>query len=472
MPHPLRSLLLLCLLFSSAAFSQDSSKLDRVLSLPNKLFSSLDKKTRGIESKLDRKTNQYLSRLERREKKLYKKLYRKDSLLATRTFGNIDSTYSALRNEKSGTSKFSNVYSGHLDTLTTALKFIDHKNLAFNPQLQKSLESCKVLQQQLNISDRIKKKLLQRQNLLKEEFGKLGMVKQLKGFQKDVYYYSAQIKEYKKVFEDPSKLEQKLVDVVMKTGMFKEFFRKNSELGRMFALPGGTPSNSPSLAGLQTRASVGQLLTERFGSSSQSTQMLRDNVQAAQSQLNQLKNKVASYSSGGYGNGSADLPAFKPNAQKTKSFLNRLEYGSNVQTQKSRYYFPVTTDLGLSVGYKLNDKSIVGIGASYKLGLGRGWDNINLTHQGIGLRSYIDYKLKGNLYLSGGYERNYLSDFKSIEQLKNYSAWQTSGLVGLSKRYKVSKKIKGEMKLLWDFLSYQQVPKGQSILFRIGYNLK
>jgi len=42
----------------------------------------------------------------------------------------------------------------------------------------------------------------------------------------------------------------------------------------------------------------------------------------------------------------------------------------------------------------------------------------------------------------------------------------------LSKKYQVSKNLKGEMKLLWDFLSYQQVPRTQTILFRIGYSLK
>jgi hypothetical protein len=44
--------------------------------------------------------------------------------------------------------------------------------------------------------------------------------------------------------------------------------------------------------------------------------------------------------------------------------------------------------------------------------------------------------------------------------------------VGLSKKYKLKGKMKGEMKLLWDFLSYQQVPRSQPIVFRIGYSLK
>jgi hypothetical protein len=177
---------------------------------------------------------------------------------------------------------------------------------------------------------------------------------------------------------------------------------------------------------------------------------------------------------GSFGNSQEDIDlpdGFKPNTQKTKSFLQRIELGTNFQTQKARAYFPVTADLALTAGYKLNDNSITGVGFSYKAGLGRGWNNISLSHQGFGLRSFIDYKLKSSLYITGGYERNYLSQFNRVEQLRDYPAWQTSGLLGLSKKYKVSKKIKGEIKLLWDFLSYRQIPRTQALLFRTGWGL-
>src|SRR5690606_39227842 len=102
----------------------------------------------------------------------------------------------------------------------------------------------------------------------------------------------------------------------------------------------------------------------------------------------------------------------------------------------------------------------------------KGRDHISITHQGVGIRSYLDFKLRGSIWLTGGYERYHLSEFRRIEQLKNQNAWQQSGLIGLSKRYKISKKLKGEMKLMWDFLSYYQIPKTQAIQFRIGYKIK
>jgi hypothetical protein len=145
-----------------------------------------------------------------------------------------------------------------------------------------------------------------------------------------------------------------------------------------------------------------------------------------------------------------------------------------MQTLRSTSFFPVTTDLGLSLGYKLNDKSVVGVGASYKLGWGQGFRNIHLSHQGAGLRSYVDWKLKGSFWMSGGYEMNYKTAFDNFYLLRDLNAWQQSGLIGLSKLVSIKSKFfkKTKLQLLWDFLSYQQRPRTQPIVFRIGYNFK
>lgn len=160
--------------------------------------------------------------------------------------------------------------------------------------------------------------------------------------------------------------------------------------------------------------------------------------------------------------------------------MKRLEYSANMQSQSATNYFPVTSDIGLSAGYKINDKSIIGIGASYKLGWGRGWDNIRLSSQGVGFRSYIDWKLKGSFWISGGYEQNYKSALRGLSPLSTLwrgaggEVWQKSGLIGISKVISVKSKLfkKTSIKLLWDFLSYQQIPRTQPIVFRIVYGLK
>ncbi len=146
--------------------------------------------------------------------------------------------------------------------------------------------------------------------------------------------------------------------------------------------------------------------------------------------LNKFKEKINQL---GGGSSDIEMPDFKPNNQKVKNFLNRLEYTTDIQFAKSNNLLPSALNIGLGIGYKLNDKSILGVGMSYKMGMGT-IQHISITHQGIGFRSYGDYKIKGSIFLSAGYEMNYNAAFKNIEQLKNYNAWQGSALIGISKK--------------------------------------
>jgi hypothetical protein len=452
-------------------FAQDSSKLDKMISFPDKLFASLDKKTRKIEDLLDKQTARYLNRIQRQENKLKKKLWKKDSTLAKQMFEGIDDKYKKLKDVTGKVNKYRSNYIGHLDSLSTALDFLKNQSVN-NAQLQKALEQYKSLQLKFNAYSQINEFITQRREMLKQQFQSIAMIKEVNKFRKEVFYYQEQVKTYKEMFCDPSKVEEKLLSIITVITPFKDFFAKNSLFGSLFALPGNTMNPAGSITGLQSRQMVTQSLISRFGSNNLITQQLQQNVQNAQGQINAIKNKLLSYTSGSYGNSDPDIPNFTPNQQRTKSFLKRLEYGGDIQSQKAKYFFPVTSDIALSLGYRLNDKSSIGIGASYKMGWGNSWNNLKITSQGFGLRTYLDWKIKKSYFINGGYEQNYRSIFYSINQLKNYSAWQTSGLIGVFKKYSISKKMNGEIKLLWDFLSYQQIPRTQPIVFRVGYSLK
>jgi hypothetical protein len=190
-------------------------------------------------------------------------------------------------------------------------------------------------------------------------------------------------------------------------------------------------------------------------------------MQLAQSKLNSLKQQLAQFGSSGAG---MDLPSgFQPNTQKTKTFLKRLEYGVNVQFAQSYYAFPATANLALTLGYKINDKSTIGVGGSYMAGMGSGWGDIRFSSQGVGLRSFMDWKLYKSYYITGGYEENYMTQFSSIAELQNRSAWQASALIGLERKYKISAKLTGTVQLLFDAFYKEEIPQGQMVKFRVGY---
>ncbi len=159
---------------------------------------------------------------------------------------------------------------------------------------------------------------------------------------------------------------------------------------------------------------------------------------------------------------------------KTKTFKQRLEFGTNIQTQKATNFFPNRSDIGLSLGYKLSNKSIIGIGASYSLGLGRGWNNIRISNAGAGMRSFIGWRLKKQFWLSGGAEMNYRNGFSNISTLRNIDVWQTSALFGLTKKINAKTKwFKGSsFQLMYDALAYKHVPASNPVVFRVGYSFK
>jgi hypothetical protein len=479
-----KSLLLLCciLLLSVRTHSQDSSSLfNKILAFPDKVFGRIDKEANKYEQKLIQQTDKYLNKLQRQEEKLKRKLWRTDSTKAKEVFGDVKGRYEGLRNslkaqENKAQGVTSTVYNGHLDSLGTAMNFLQN-----NPQLQQAtalkdklttnVKSIDDLKSKLNQTENIRKQIQQRQQELKQHLQNTPLAKEFRKFKKEVYYYQAQVKEYQDALKDPKKLGAKMLEVANKIPAFKDFFRRNSELASLFRLPGGSdPANTTaSFAGLQTRADVQGMLQQRLGTGANAQQYFQQQMQGAQAQMQDLKNKLQQYKQGSYGNREGEMPDFNVNEQKTKSFLQRIEWGSNMQTSKGNLYFPVTSDIGLSAGYKINDKSIIGIGASYKVGLGKSWQNINITHQGAGLRTFVDIKLKGSFWISGGCELNYRNEFRRIEVLKDMSAWQQSALLGISKKYKVGKKMKGNAQLLYDFLWKQQQPRTNAVVFRVGY---
>jgi hypothetical protein len=475
------TVVLLCTLQSKA---QDSTSLaDRIINFPDKVFGKVENKAANLDKKLTQQTEKYLNKLERQEKKLYRKLLKKDSAAANQLFGDIQGRYKELKDK--ATAKVNkltaqtNVYSSKLDSLGTAFNFIKENKLlntgALNDKLQKSMTNLTALQGKLNSTEQIQRILKQRRQQLKEQLEKFGMTKQLKQFKKQVYYYQQQAREYKDILENPEKLQSKLMDWAMKQPAFKEFFAKNSMLASFFPMPGGGLNTAgqaaqTGFAGLQTRSQVLSLISSQAGMNTPSfASVVQKNLQSAQGVVDQLRNKLNSYGGGD----DLDMPDFKPKNIKTKSFKQRLEIGTNLQTQKANYFFPTTTDVGFSAGYKLNDKgNVIGIGSSFKMGWGKNIQHIRVSGEGLSLRSFMELKLKNSFYAAGGFEYNYQESFSEIRSLYNPDVWKRSALLGVSKTISIKSKFfkKTKIQLLYDFLYREQLPVTEPFKFRVAYS--
>jgi hypothetical protein len=159
---------------------------------------------------------------------------------------------------------------------------------------------------------------------------------------------------------------------------------------------------------------------------------------------------------------------------KSKSFKERLEIGWNLQSATRIQNFGAIRDVGLSIGYKLNPRSVAGVGIAYKFALGESWQKLKWTHEGVGFRSFIDWrvaaagsKLLQGIWLTGGFEMNYWSRIPQGVQFRNL-AWERSGLVGVTKKLSFFKK-EGKVQILYNLISSANI-NGNGLAVRFFRN--
>jgi hypothetical protein len=451
---------------------------ENVLNFPDKLFSEAAHASVKATERLQQQSNKYLARLKNKEKRLFARIYNRDSLQAKAVFGNIDSVYDffdpfSFSTHALNSGKLPLHYSGKLDSMQTAIGFLQNvPNLPVGTaaSYQKLKQHYSGLQNKLNQTDYIDRLLQQRKQLLVNKFSNLGLTKQLQQYKKQVYYYQQELKAYKGALENPRLLEHKALQVLSKVPAFRQYFDKFSQLGGMFRLPGQTADIDPSelLNGLQVRQAVIDELSHLMGGMANTQQAVTNGLQQGQEQLADLKTKLTSSLNN---EEPLDMPGFKPNNQKHKTFLKRLQVGANLQSLRSTTYFPTTSDLGFSLGYKMNQRSVLGAGMSYKVGWGQSIQAIRVTHEGVGLRSFLDWRIKGKFWASGGYEWNYRSRLESLNIIKAMHSWQQSALMGLQVKQSIGKN-NSTVSILYDVLWRRHVPQTQPLLFRVGYLLK
>ncbi|MBN8833415.1 MAG: hypothetical protein ABS68_01195 [Niastella sp. SCN 39-18] len=457
---------------------QCSAQADSAFALTEKLsqkyLTHTSNKIDLYSKRVSNKTEKTLVKLCRWETKIQTLLQKANPEAAERLFANNSISFKKLLEEykrsESQLQSYKAGYDKYRDDLLTQLKYIDSNKTVLTKKSQELLTKAKDNASQLE-NEEARNEAFQkmikerRQQLIAEAMKYMGKNKYLQKINKEGWYYVETLKNYKQLFNEPGKAEETAKNILSKIPAFKEFMRRNSMLASLLGISADAAS-SQSLAGLQTRfAANNQMQSLATAGGPNGAQYMQQNMQTAQAELNKLKQRIEKVGS----SGSGELPDFKPNNQKTKTFAQRLEYSADIQPLRGNAWLPGALNTGINVGYKLNDKSVIGAGMSYKLGLGS-IQKIRFSNQGIGFRSFIDWKLKKQFFISGGYELNKIP--ASPQPGFIIDEWQRSGLVGLSKKQTIGKKRTVKTQLLCDFLSYQQIPKTQPILFRVGISLK
>ena len=141
-------------------------------------------------------------------------------------------------------------------------------------------------------------------------------------------------------------------------------------------------------------------------------------------------------------------------------FAQRIEKQFNWQTSRSTLDGkPAMLQASVMAGFRHTPKLGYGIGIATCIGLGQNWNNLKLSFQGLGLRTYISWQLVYGVGLYAGYERMYKQaaflDTKQtsnelIPTTHNTRSYNESVLAGLTKTYNINNKWNGSIQILYD----------------------
>ncbi len=463
--------------------SEKDSVLQNLQAIPDKFIKGIDKKIDKYSSRITKKTTKTVEKLARWENKIKQQLERVSPETAKRLFGNGQITFSVLLQKmKEGENvlkKYHTQYDAYRDKLVTSFKYLDQQKENLDSKLLEPLAKARgktdELSETVDNTEAIQQFIRERKKqLLDCAFQQLGKSKYLSKINKESWYYFETMRNYKQLFNDPEKAEQTAKGILSKVPAFQKFVKENSMLASLFKKPQNYEV-AEALQGLQSREYMQTMMQGKIASGMEDArQAVSKNIQLAEAELNKLKEKVIKKS----GNtAEINMPDFKPNTQKTKTFLQRIEYGSDMQFARTSSILPATSDLAITVGYKLNDRSTVGLGASYKVSLGN-IQRIRISNEGAGARSYLNWRLKKQFFISSGYEMNYFTTFQANSNARPSSGsnfkrtWQQSALFGLTKKININSGFlkSTNVQVLYDFMGSRNSPATQSLLFRIGYN--
>jgi hypothetical protein len=443
-----------------------------ILQFPKRAMEKTGQQYQKLAQHISGNNDKILRHAARFERRMYRRLKRKDPALAERLFSLSTDSLQHLRNDCTRNNTGNNnhgAYYPRLDTLKNAIRFLENNysvQTANHPEIKNTMARVQSLEKELAQSEQIKQYLYERKEILNQKLSAIdGYDKQLKQYRQHLDGYMMGIQEWKAILNNPQKIEEKALALVKKIPAFQKMMEEQGALAQLFGNAGNSNTGTAALTGLQTRADVMNRLQTTLSAAGPNAQaILQQQMNRAQEQLARLKQQDISS-----GNAS-EMPGYGAKKMKYKSMLQRLQPGADLQFSKSNRFFPATADVALQLAYRFSEKGTVGIGTSYKIGFGTGFNNIRFTAQGLGIRSFADFKLKGDFFINGGFEQNQYQPGNAIllPQQGNRAFWASSALLGISKKFNVGKRLRASAMLLYDFL-YQQTPGAQPLKYRMGY---
>jgi hypothetical protein len=419
---------------------------------------SLDRYNRRV----SRQQEKLLNKLKRKEKVYAVKLKRKDSASFVRYQQQSLSFDSISRINKSSASIHRIRSGSNVDSLVAIQKFLDEK-APFSTKLNSNVYTDKLgtLKSDQQYNSYIGELINQRFTNLKNINANAKTISGFKSIDKQVFYAKEKIKVFKQINDEPSKVEEQALEILQGQQGFDKWMDQAS--GRK--MPSGSLGASElEKMGYQTKRQIKEQLQQKLGSNLGGIQQsmgkqisdyqdrLKD-VKAATGTLKQSKQSLRQLKN-------TNKPSFNINPMRAMPFSKRIEKQWNFQTNRATVDGnPAMLQLSAMAGFKHTPKLIYGAGIATSIGLGRNWNNIKFSFEGLGVRTFAEWQWLYGIGAYAGYERMFklaafINAYETIPQQKenthSTSTYNESILIGLTKRYRINDRMKGSIQVLYD----------------------
>ncbi len=454
-------------------------------------FEKLEKNLRNTQAKLAKQQNAAMKAVEKQQQDMLEVISKADSGFALQLRQQWEEHMAQIVHAKTP-------YVARLDTLTTLLKFISHHKGKI-PQIGPLEDVLGDMKEKLAVCNALQNAAVQQRQLIGQWLqGRsgldVGLAKQLKAYSLQLSVYKQQLEAWKTTLNDPVKLEQAMLAGLQKLPGFSKFLEQNNQLAAILGR-GGLGSNPAGagipVPGMQSRQNLLQQLQQRFGNNATGTgsgvpQIIQQNLEDAMRSLSSLQQGIQQLEGylgrGAIGNQNLTPQEKESAALKALPVHKRIRIGYNIQSGGGPNYFPAINDIGLKAGFQLHPRFEAGIGGAYKLGLGDSWRKIKISHEGVAIRSYADWRITpaGDKFLKGfwvtaGYEWNNFTRLAVSNSDTNNTAslptgpvlWTNAGLLGVTKKIAKGKK-EMHFQILWQFSTGNGPNASAPFLFRWG----
>ena len=460
------------LLLSVNGYSQEEETVHYAKKYLDINIKSLNKYAKRVE----RQQHSLLRRLERKERKLERQLKRNDSA-AYIAYTSQSLSYDSIRkllspDSNTLVSRVGRRVNKVTDSLKAVHSFLQAKTAALGvsnagAQYQNQIDD---VQSRLNYQQYINGLIDQRSNSLKNLAGNAtSKLSAFTGIEKAVFYGKSKMNVFKEMADEPSKVEEAALEYLQGVEGFDNAFNSDSKSSTM--AKAGSIEELEKM-GYQTKRLVSSMIEKQAGGNVEGLQSklgkqvaeyqsllsgpaselqnARSKISTARSELNNAQGAVISSSKELKDNGE-----WKRESLRGLPFRKRIDVGYTWQASRASQVGdrPAILEVGGIAGYRQTPRLTYGVGLGLSTGLGRNWNNIKLSFEGLSLRGYLSYDVIYGFGAFAGYERWVGDDSPTLAEnkLERVGRRRTDDFqLGITKAYKVNSKWKGSIQVLYD----------------------